>query len=328
MAENKNPSSKRILRIGIILSVAWMALGLLALKPADIDGLSSLQLLMASIAFLMPIILIWIAVGIGAAVVSMREEATEMRRSMDKMRRALGAEDGPAGTDRTRGIQNQLEKIAEMTQANDRRLSDIAEKTLESLGHTSPAREIAALAMEDDEMLSDTSQPALPMNGLSSPQRHRISVADFIRALNFPQNAEDKEGFRVLRVALEDHKLGGLIDNSKEILTCLAEDGIYMDDLKPKLPAGQAWRSFARGERGSAVASLAAISDRTVLSLTKGRLKNDLQFRDLSHQFIRRFDTVLQEFERTADNTELQQMGDSRTGRAFMILGKINGAFA
>jgi hypothetical protein len=39
-----------------------------------------------------------------------------------------------------------------------------------------------------------------PAEDLNAP----LSVADFVRALNFPEDAEDKDGFRALRLALED----------------------------------------------------------------------------------------------------------------------------
>ena len=47
--------------------------------------------------------------------------------------------------------------------------------------------------------------PRLPENAVVQ------SVADFIRALQFPETPEDKEGFRALRLALEDRTSSKLI---------------------------------------------------------------------------------------------------------------------
>jgi hypothetical protein len=60
-------------------------------------------------------------------------------------------------------------------------------------------------------------------------------VADFIRALQFPETPEDKEGFRALRLALEDRTVAKLIRAAQDVLTLLSQEGIYMDDLKPEL---------------------------------------------------------------------------------------------
>jgi hypothetical protein len=52
-------------------------------------------------------------------------------------------------------------------------------------------------------------------------------MADFIRALNFPDNADDREGFRALRLALEDRQVAKLIRAAQDVLT-----------LPRKLPEG------------------------------------------------------------------------------------------
>ena len=83
-----------------------------------------------------------------------------------------------------------------------------------------------------------------------------VSVADFIRALNFPDSQDDRDGIRALRVALEDRGLAKLIRAAQDVLTLLGQDGIYMDDLKPDRARTELWRRFAQGERGKAIAGL------------------------------------------------------------------------
>ena len=154
-----------------------------------------------------------------------------------------------------------------------------------------------------------------------------ISIAEFIKALNFPDNAEDREGFRVLRRAFEERQLGKLLRASQDVLTLLSQDGIYMDDLNPDKPLPAVWRKFAKGERGLAVAALGGIRDRSALTLAKTRLKNDPIFRDATHHFLRQFDLILVEFEQSAEDGELLEMSETRTARAFMLLGRVAGSF-
>jgi len=154
-----------------------------------------------------------------------------------------------------------------------------------------------------------------------------ITISEFIRALNFPENEDDSEGFRTLRGALGDRDIGKMVRASQDILTLLSQDGIYMDDLRPDRPRAQSWRLFAKGERGASIAGLGGIRDRSCLALAGGRMKQDPVFRDAAHHVLRQFDTVLTDFELNATDQELVEMGETRTARAFMLLGRVAGSF-
>lgn len=154
-----------------------------------------------------------------------------------------------------------------------------------------------------------------------------ITIVEFIRAMNFPENEADQEGFRTLRRALEDRDIAKMIRASQDILTLLSQNGIYMDDLHPDRPRADTWRRFAKGERGPNIAGLGGIRDRSCLALTSGRMKQDPVFRDAAHHFLRQFDSVLTEFEANATDQELIDMGETRTARAFMLLGRVAGTF-
>ena len=84
----------------------------------------------------------------------------------------------------------------------------------------------------------------------------------------------------------------------------------------------------AAGERGRAVAGLGGIRDRTSLALAAGRMRQDPVFRDAVHHFLRRFDEMLIGFEPAATDAEIAELGDTRTARAFMLLGRVTGTFA
>ena len=107
----------------------------------------------------------------------------------------------------------------------------------------------------------------------------------------------------------------------------LSEDGIYMDDLRVNRPEASTWRNFANGARGNEVAALGMVRDRTALMLSQTRLKNDTAFREKVHIFLTQFDNILAEFAETAKDSELAEMGKTRSATAFMLLGRVSGAF-
>ena len=100
-----------------------------------------------------------------------------------------------------------------------------------------------------------------------------------------------------------------------------------MDDLRPDMARPEIWRQFAQGGRGRAVAGLGGVRDRTSLALTSARMKQDPIFRDAAHHFLRRFDQTFAEFEAEASDAEISALGETRTARAFMLLGRVAGTF-
>jgi hypothetical protein len=154
-----------------------------------------------------------------------------------------------------------------------------------------------------------------------------LATADFIRALQFPESPDDKAGFRALRAALDDRNVAKLIRAAQDVLTLLAQEGIFMDDLKPDRARPELWRRFAQGERGRGIAALGGVRDRASLALTAGRMREDAIFKDAAHHFLRSFDRIFQEFEKAASDSELSDLAETRTVRAFMLLGRVTGIF-
>ena len=111
------------------------------------------------------------------------------------------------------------------------------------------------------------------------------------------------------------------------MLNLLAQDGIYMDDLKPDRARPELWRRFAQGERGREITSLGGIRDRSSLALSAGRMRGDTIFRDVAHHFLRQFDRTFAEFEKNASDQDIAEMAETRTARAFMLLGRVTGSF-
>lgn len=302
------------------LSIVWLAFtaGFFIIvdggdTPSDID---SIRFVMILIAIFMPIAMIWVGALAVRASRTMREESRRLQAAISAMRQTYMA--GQIG-----GSSASVEKKLEEIVAAQRKTQTTLTTFTSIRPQDTPPED--KLAIAPPALAEDQASLALgtPAENLAPP----LSVADFIRAMNFPETAEDKEGFRALRRALTDRKVSQLIHAAQDILTLLSQDGIYMDDLRPDRAKPEIWRHFAKGERGGVVAPLGGVRDRSSLALASGRMKQDAIFRDAVHHFLRKFDKTFAEFEATATDEEISALSDSRTARAFMLLGRVAGTF-
>jgi len=101
-----------------------------------------------------------------------------------------------------------------------------------------------------------------------------------------------------------------------------------MDDLRPDMARPEVWRRFAEGVRGRPIAALGGIRDRSSLALSHARMKQDQIFRDGVHHFLRNFDKVVSGFVTEATDQEITALAETRTARAFMLLGRVAGVFS
>lgn len=173
-------------------------------------------------------------------------------------------------------------------------------------------------------------QPAdeAPGLALATPAEDApVARADLVRALHFPEDEGDGEGFAALRRALGNRRARQLIQAAQDVLTLLSQDGIYTDDLSPDHTRPEMWRRFAQGERGRTVAQLGAIHERATLGAVMARMREDTIFRDAAHHFLRLFDRILEDFEPDATDEELVALSGTRTARAFMLIGRAAGVF-
>ena len=72
----------------------------------------------------------------------------------------------------------------------------------------------------------------MPLDGNDNNSRDSnasVTIGDFIKAANFPDNANDKDGLGSLRKALEDRDLAKLLHAAQDSLRIMSEDGIYVD---------------------------------------------------------------------------------------------------
>lgn len=315
------PMSPRLLEGGaIVLSLLWLValIGSWLLRP-DEEPMGLMAMGFLALAALVPPALIWGAVVTLRGVQDLRREAAQLQSRIDAL-----------SSDIARGA------ALTASRPNGQGGGAAAAAPVAAMGATFSSRRDAGLsvpsadrrqAMAPPRPDPDSEQPALALGTPAESARTRLSVQEFIRAMQFPENPDDKEGFRALRLALEDREVAKLIRAAQDVLTLLSQEGIYMDDLPPELTHPDHWRRFAAGERGGAVAAVGGVRERAALTLTATRMREDMIFRDAAHHFLRTYDRVFQQLEKSATDSELVELSDTRTARAFMVVGRVAGVF-
>ncbi len=300
------------------LSVVWLVISAAFFLFSGDDGTDGLRFLLTLMVIFFPVGMIWVAAVGSRSSRIMREESARLQTAIDAIRHAYIAQNQAGGRDQAPhpSIVKKLEEIADAQKK--------AETTLAMFTSTRAAQ-IAVQAGAPDPETGD--QPTLALGTPAEALQPPLSNSDFIRALHFPETADDKEGFAALRRALKDRPSAQLVQAAQDVLTLLSQDGIYMDDLRPDMARPEMWRRFAKGERGRTIAALGGVRDRSSLALTAGRMKQDPIFRDAAHHFLRLFDKGFARFENTASDAEISDLASTRTARAFMLLGRVTGTF-
>ncbi|MEX0337706.1 MAG: hypothetical protein AB3N11_01570 [Arenibacterium sp.] len=306
--------------IAIVLSVIWLggAVIFFVFVPSearpDFDGL---RFLITMLAVFMPVAMIWVAATAARSNRVMREESARLQAAIDGIRQSYVALQQRSAMAPDMSVAKKLDEIAAA-----------AKKTESALATFSTRRDRErAMELKPEHLADNGDQGSLALGTPAEALTPPLATEDFVRALNFPETAEDEVGFAALRRALKDWRTAQIVQASQDVLTLLSQDGIYMDDLRPDMARPETWRQFAQGVRGRAVAPLGGVRDRTSLALTAGRMKQDPIFRDAAHHFLRIFDKTFVEFEKTATDADISALSETRTARAFMLLGRVAGTF-
>jgi hypothetical protein len=308
--------------IAVALSLLWLAgtgLFFLVLAPQDsVDG--ALQFVIVLIAVFMPVAMIWVGATAARASRVMREESTRLQAAIDAIRDAYLNQNQFLGQTVDKTVSQKLDEIVAAQRKTETTLATFSSVRTHEVEPRPVLAPAPAPPGADDQV-------ALPLGTPAEEIQAPLSRADFITALNFPESPEDKAGFAALRRALKDRPTAQLIRAAQDILTLMSHDGIYMDDLRPDMARPEIWRRFADGERGRTVAALGGVRDRSSLALTAARMRQDAIFRDAAHHFLRLFDRMVSQFAETATDAEISELSETRTARAFMLLGRVAGTF-
>lgn len=312
--------SRRTEVIALILSIGWLLFVgafflFVPVRQAD-TNLGALGVVMVALAIFVPVAIIWVASVAARSARMMRAETQQLHAVITTLQQEVSqAKQAPKLT-ATDSVERKMTKIAQATRLGESKIATFSTKR-----DAAQLENAAAVVPADD-------QPTLlgfdPQPHDTAPPLPRV---DLIRALNFPDTESDSIGFAALRKALKDRTARRLVQASQDVLTLLSQDGIYMDDLECDRSHPELWRRFAQGERGRAIGALGGVRDRTSLALTTSRMREDPIFRDAAHHFLRNFDKMLTSFESVASDAELVELSNTRTARAFMLLGRVTGAF-
>lgn len=321
------PQTERITSIEVIalaLTIVWLlgtAVFFFLLEPlrAPPQGGGGMHLMFLLLGIFMPVAMIWVAATAARSNKLMREESQRLQTAIDAIRQAYVAQNQASSVVTQPSVARKLDEIA----ASQRKAETVLATFTSSRQPSPPPKPRPEVQTE----ASSEDQVALPLGTSAEDLEPPLATSDFIKAMNFPENVDDKEGFAALRRALKNRRTSKLVQASQDVLTLLSQDGIYMDDLRPDMARIEIWRRFAAGERGRAIAPLGGIRDRSSLALAAARMKQDTIFRDSAHHFLRLFDRTICEFAETATDAEIAELSDTRTARAFMLLGRVAGTF-
>lgn len=307
MASSSSRTGNRFGRTKILIAAAlaalvWCALFGLAIYPST-GGIVGL------VGFAVPLVLIAVATVFALSVGALREETDQLRTERDILRRALRDQPPPSFDD--------PESVAQTPEA----------QTPADQPESAPAAEkLAVKAPVKRRPPAPARQSSLPLEpeGDRAPD---LSLPDLIRALHFPETPEDKAGMRALQLALRDHKAQLVVRAAQDMLTLLSQDGVYMDDLEPERVGPDLWRRFAAGDRAREIAAVGGIHDPAALELCRRKLQDNTVYRDTAHHFLRRFDQTLSDLVPQLNDDGLLALTETRSARAFMLVGRAAGVF-
>lgn len=306
-------------RLGFGASALWGA-GVVVLfiwgAPSSPLGTGP-HIVIGLVGAVLPAAMVWLGMTLRRIRDVIQEESAHLEEMIEALRSA--PQDAGGGRALGDGVIETLDEIAARQRGIEAALDAV--RATPQPAATTPQPAPAPAPPEDHD------QVTLPLDIPAEDVQPGLSRADFIGALNFPQNMDDTAGFTALRRAMRDRSAAQMIRAAQDILTLMSQDGVYMDDLHPEMAHPDVWRRFARGERGHAIATLGGVRDQSALDVTAARMKQDAIFRDVTHHFLRLFDRMFAEFAKTASDAEISEMANTRTARAFMLLGRVAGTF-
>ena len=161
-----------------------------------------------------------------------------------------------------------------------------------------------------------------------APPRRGPDWTGLARALDFPRDAEDKEGLAALERAVQDPLVSDLLQAAEDALTQLAQHNVYMEDLSVLPAPPEDWAAYANGARGPAAASVGGVQEAEAVDTVRALSRHDAIFRDTAQHLMRRYDALLKRVAEEPDGPDhMPALADTRTGRAYMLAARALGTF-
>lgn len=340
-------NQSRAFLIAGALSLLWLicviayALGFFGLldaavlAPRPAAGLEVALFLLAAFA---PIALFFYGALLSKKAEEIRVETARLSSAIDALRHSVAPRAMPTAND----LADALTVAARTTMSEEKaalaagltRLDGALAETqsmMDELNQRESKARRAAKKTSGPRALANRDQPALPLGAEGEVAEEggvEISWAHVVRALDFPRDEKDEDGFAILRQVVTDHDFASLLQAAEDTLSLLSEEGLFMEDLTPTHAPLALWRRYADGERGAGLAKIGGVDDEVALALARSKMRTDPVFRDTAMHFLRRFDRLIARmFAELGDDPMVLEVADSRTGRAFMIASRVMGVF-
>lgn len=322
--------------VALAMALLWLiaVAGLVFRGGLGGEGGGVFAALAGVMAVVMPVAMIAMVVSTARQIRALRDEAEEIRAEILRLQAGgpLSAapsrrEEPPRGPEPRR--LDDHPRLAEPARLPDPvRTTEpprMAEPPRREEPEPAPPFEMAAAAPRAEERphRPAPARPAPPDPAPVDEAGEALTIEDYITALNFPDSPDDAEGIRALHRALADEPTAKLIRAAQDVLTLLADDGVFMDDLPVDPAPPPAWRRLARDGRGAALGPMGALISPQVFDRVAGRMAADQVFHDAAHHFLRQFDRSLSSLAAVGGDGDLAALGETRTARAFLLLGRV-----
>ena len=155
-----------------------------------------------------------------------------------------------------------------------------------------------------------------------------VDWAKFVKAANFPDSEDDRETLDALYAVLSDRDAAGLLQAAEDTLSGLADIGLFMEDMIPHHAPAEVWRRYIVENEAAEAMELGGVRDAHAIEDVIAALNDKPDFASTSDKFLKRYEDIIARMFNEGQDAELVvQLADSRSGRAYMLLGRSSGRF-
>ena len=311
--EGREPFFATIFSILWIIGLCAYGAGYFGLIGEGVEpqGPVSLEVLLFIFAAVLPIVLVWIGVLLLRRVAEVQRDARELAAALKRFQSDAVGNSSARITPAPKGGAETNSKLSALSAQMQQ-----VEKALVAMLQTQ-------VAEPDETIDAEDAQTAI----VTADKSESLNWEELLHALNFPTDEKDKDGFRALRIAMGHRNTSQCLRAAEDIMNLLSQDGIYTDDLTPEIAPAALWRRFAKGTRGEEVSAVGGIHDPAAVAKVRSRMRSDPIFRDAALHFQRQFDIILRDFSAEGTDEQIEKLANTRTGRTFMLLGRVSGMF-
>ncbi len=351
-ASSLTGGASRIRNIALVLSAIWLLVALayaagllLGLGPEETGRpITILDIAMLFVAILAPVSLALFGLSAAAAIARLSEEAQAARAEFAILKQAGGPRSG-------RGVEQDARMLLNEMQAERAALAEVLREAAArarsgDLGRARPDTPRSSAAVEPSRPASkpesvpepaaksvnptpteptsiDADEPPLPLDPPPVDARPALDWNALTTAMEFPDSENDRTTIEALYKVLPDPMAARLMQSAEDVLSVLAGQAIYMDELKAAATTEEDWANYLDGARGEEASAIGSVTDEKALDGARARLKRDGVFRDAALHFLLRYDAIAKRARtETGDDAHAPRMARTRTGKAYALLAR------